>query len=135
MQQIYRRTPTPKRDLRSNTYGNSSTKKKTIEVKDWYKVQILDKEQRMKWLHAMKQIPLYPSYENVYICNLPFSDDCFEWDLNVRSGVVNGGVGRGVGSGIALPPPPSHKPSPSMVKHWKGPLFWVLNTEIFYFYG
>ena len=68
----------------SNSCGNSSTKKKIIKVKGWRKVPVLDKEQRMKYIHVMKQAPLYPSDKKVYICNIHFADDCFQRDLNVH---------------------------------------------------
>ena len=36
----------------------------------------------------MKQAPLYPSDEKVYIFNQHFADDCFERDLNVHAVVA-----------------------------------------------
>ena len=51
--------------------GNSSSKKKTSDVKGWHKVPTLDKLERMKWLHAMRDLP-YPSDKNFYICGLHF---------------------------------------------------------------
>ena len=44
--------------------GNSSRKKKTRNVKVWYKVPTSDKLERMKWLHAMRQDPPYLSDES-----------------------------------------------------------------------
>ena len=62
---------------------NSSRKKKTSDVKGWHEVSTSDKLKVMKWLHAMRRDPPYPSDENFYICGLRFEDDCFERDLKV----------------------------------------------------
>ena len=64
--------------------GKSSSKKKTSDVKCWHKVPTSDMFKRMKWLHAMRRDPPYPSDENFYICVLRFENDCFEPDLKVR---------------------------------------------------
>ena len=64
--------------------GNSSRKKKTIDVKSWHKVPTSDKLERMKWLHAMRHDPPYLPDENFYICGLHFEDVCFKQDLKVR---------------------------------------------------
>ena len=65
--------------------GNSSSKKKTSDVKGWHKVPTLDTLERMKWLHAMRRDPTYPSDENFNIRGLHFEDDCFERDLKARA--------------------------------------------------
>ena len=64
-------------------YSNFSTRKKTIKVKSLHKVPTLDVVRLLKWLHAMKLAPLYPSDENFLICSLHFADNCLEQDLNV----------------------------------------------------
>ena len=63
--------------------GNSSSKKKSSDVKGWHKILTLGNLERMKWLHAMRRDPPHPSDENFYICGLHFEDDCFEPDLKV----------------------------------------------------
>ena len=44
--------------------GNSSRKKKTIDVKGWHKVPTSDKLELMKWLHVMRHDPPYLPDEN-----------------------------------------------------------------------
>ena len=64
--------------------GNSSSKKKTCDVKGLHKVPTSDKPERMKWLHAMRRDAPYPSDKNFYIYGLHCEDDYFERDLKVR---------------------------------------------------
>ena len=66
----------------------SSTRKKSIKVKGMHTVPTSDEVQPLKWLHAIKRAPPYPSDENFCIFSLRFVDDCFERDLKIYVIVV-----------------------------------------------